>query len=294
MAANVRYRGTYYNTTGTYSTWIIEILDTESVAGVTNVEITRPNESFEGLTQDLKPGIYPASLTFGMYMRSSPKVKQGVTYGASIGILTDIASSPEGRFLARLKKDGAIHFVGPIIYDQCSYTDESIPLLNITAVDGLNRWQTTDYISQVGDLRYYSRTLKSFVYDPLPLSYDGPLTGACYTIIEHIVNNSPAPVGGGVLYTATTTWAWREIYAVDSPGSGWVFQGNSRWAHEVSYTNEVETEFVDSRYHLTRDVDDEKHRTILEYFNRAMVATKMDGEYVSPVSYTHLTLPTID
>ena len=284
MAANVRYRGTYYNTTGTLYTHLIEILDTEAVAGITNVEVTQPNESFEGLTQDLKPGIYPASLTFGMYMRSSPKVKSGKTYGAIIGILDDIADSAEGRFLVRHTINGTVVFVGPMIYDQCSYTDESIPLLNVTAVDGMNRWQTTDYLTGVGSLNYYSRTQKSFTYDPTPLSYDGPLTGASYTLIEHIVNNSPAPggVGGGVLYTATTTWVWWEIRRTESPGAGWVFQGEGLWTRQVSYDNEQETELVDSRYHLTRDIIDEKKITVLEYFTRAIAETKMTGEYVSP------------
>ena len=278
MAANVRYRSTYYNTTGTPTTWIIEILDTESVAGVVKFQTdASPNESFEGLSDNLNPGIYPSMIQFGMYLRSTPRTIGANVYGTTIDFVDDIISSAEGRFLAKLYKDGVMHFVGPIIYDQCSYSDESIPLLSITAVDGLNRLSTTDYVSQVGELRYYSRTQKSFVYDNSPLLYDGIVSPV--TLIEHIVENSPAGVGGGVLYTATTTWVWREIYAIDSPGAGWTFQGQGRWTTEVDYTNELITEFVDSRYHLTRDIDDAKHRTVAEFMYRAMLETKMDGEY---------------
>lgn len=285
MAANVRYRSVYYNTTGTSVQWTLEILDTEPVGQVFNFESTKPDESFEGLTRDLKPGVYPSSLKFGMFIREAPRVVGSTTFGPSSSFIDDIATAAEGRFLARLYKDGAMVFVGPIIYDQCSWEDGADPyLMNITAVDGMNRWQTTDYLTNIGDVKYYSRTQKSFVYSSTPLTYDGPLVGASYTIIEHIVNNSPAPggVGGGVLYTATTTWAWREIYRVESPGTGWVFQGNSRWAHEVSYTNEQTTEFLDSRYHLTRDVDEEKKRTVLELVTRAIAETNMTGEYISP------------
>lgn len=58
--------------------------------------------------------------------------------------------------------------------------------------------------------------------------------------------------------------------------------GQGLWAKSVPYTNEVITEDVGVRYHLTRDIDDEKHRTILEYISRAMFETKMTGEYASP------------
>ena len=277
MAANVRYRGTYYNTTGTLYTHLIEILDTEAVAGITNVEVTQPNESFEGLTQDLKPGIYPASLTFGMYMRSSPKVKSGKTYGASIGILDDIADSAEGRFLVRHTINGTVVFVGPMIYDQCSYTDESIPLLNVTAVDGMNRWQTTDYVSEVGQLVYYTVEDVITTYDNSTLLYDGPITGVTMTVVEHTVDKTYSNA-----WTVKTTFVHREIFSINSPGTGWVFQGEGKWAKIVSGTNAVTTDNGPVSYKYTLDIDDEVHRTVLEYFTRAITETNMAGEYASP------------
>lgn len=280
MAANVRYRATYYNTTGTSVTSVIEILDTEAVAQVINVETSgSPNESFEGLTQDLKPGIYPSSLRFGIYLRSSPKVRNGVTYGPSIGLLTDISTSAEGRFLARYKRDGVIHFVGPIIWDQSSYTDEDNPLLSITAVDGLNRWQTTDYISEVGQLVYYSKAVHIGAYDTSPQLYDGPIVSIpTMTVLDHSVSIR----AGGAAWFVTTTWVHREVYSINSPGSGWVSQGQGLWAKSVDYTNEVITEDAPNTYKLTRDIDDEKHRTVSEYLERAIFETDMTGEYIAP------------
>ncbi len=89
MAANIRYRGTFYNTPNAgspASTQKIEILDTESVAGVTAIQITQVDISFEGLTVDLKPGVFPTSVRFGLYLRTTPEVAFGVTYGVSYGI----------------------------------------------------------------------------------------------------------------------------------------------------------------------------------------------------------------
>ena len=280
MAANVRYRGTYYNTTGTIVSQTIEILDTEPVSQIINVELSgSPDESFEGLTQDLKPGIYPTSLTFGMYLRSTPKTKGGTTYGPSIGILTDIATSAEGRFLARYSRDGIVHFVGPIIWDQSSYSDEDIPLLQITAVDGMNRLQTVDYRSEVGEIVYYSTKDIITAYDDSPLLYDGPITGVSpMTVIEHTV--TPAGLFGA--FVAITTFAHREIFSINSPGTGWVFQGQGKWAKTITGSNAVITDNGPVSYHYTLDIDDNKHRTIAEYFKRAIVETNMTGEYISP------------
>lgn len=286
MAANVRYRSTFYNTTASGSgnrTGILEILDMEAVAGITQFQSHVPDESFQGLTHDFRPGVYPTTLRFDMALRPTPKTIMGVTYGATAGFVDDIIDADEGRFLARLTIDGVVEFVGPIIYDQCSYEDADIPWLRITAVDGMARWSTEDYISEIGQIKYYSRTRKSFTYDPLPLSYDGPLIGGAYTLVEHIVENSPTNVGDGVLYTATTTWAWRELYSKTAPaGAGWVYQGNARYTIALTYTNEVITELVDSKYHLTRDIDDDHHRTLIEYIIRAIALTRMGGEYADP------------
>jgi len=283
--ANVRYRSTYYNTTGTGVTWTLEILDTESVAQVINFQSTVPNDSFEGLTADLKPGVYPASLKFGMYLRSTPKVIQGVTYGPTIGILTDIATSAEGRFLARLQYNGVVHFVGPIIWDQSSYTDEDIPLLQVTAVDGMNRWQTTDYVSEVGQLVYYSTSLTDNIYDTVPLTYDGPIIGGAFTLIEYTADGEDL-TNAGATCRKIATFVHREIYSINSPGAGWVSQGQGKWAKAVPYTNEQFVEIITNpntkRYHFTRDIDDEKHRNVSEIFYKAMVETNMAGEYISP------------
>lgn len=224
MAANVRYRSTYYNTTGTSTLNRIDVLDTEAVGDIVNFSSTRPMDEFEGLTQDLKPGIYPSSFKFGMYIRETPAILTGTSMGVNSDFITDIAESAEGRFLVAHYIDDVLDFIGPIIYDQCSYEDFGEPyLLNITAVDGLNRWQTTDYISEVGQLRYYSRTSWISSYDNSTLTYDGPITGVSpMTVFEHSVDKM---LGVSSLWRSMTTFVHREVYSITSPGSGWVDQG---------------------------------------------------------------------
>jgi hypothetical protein len=283
MAANVRYSSTYYNTpggvSGTTITRRVEILDTEAVASVTQFQGTKPELSFEGLTVDLKPGIYPTSLSFGMYLRSTPKIINGVSWGTTYGILADIAEAAEGRFFAALYDDDVLQFIGPIIYDQCTWSDEEIPLLQITAVDGMARWSSEDYVSQVGQLVYYSMIDSTDAgYDNSPLLYDGPIVGVSpMTVLEHTVERHV--VGSFTYWTQVTTFVHREIYSINSPGTGWVDQGQGLWAKSVPYTNEVEEETAPVSYHLTRDIDDEKHRTVAEIFQRAIQQTKMTGEY---------------
>ncbi len=273
MAANVRYRMIYYNTTGDPVTWKLEILDTETVAAVVNAQCTTPVESYEGLTENLNPGIYPSSLTFGMYLRTTTVVRNGVTIGNNSGFWDEVLGAAEGRFLARYYKDDVFQFVGPIIYDQCSKTDESIPLMTITAVDGLNRLKTTDYISEVGQIKYYTKKDYLTSYDDSPLLYDGPTTGITAIVVNHTVNYL------GVVWLAITTFAYREVFSINSPGVDWEFQGEGRWAKEIDYTNEIITDNNPESYSLTRDIDDEKHRLVTEYIQRALFETKMTDEY---------------
>lgn len=279
MAANVRYRSIYFNTSGDSITRKIEILDTEAVAQVINFQSTKPDLSFEGLTVDLKPGVYPTSLKFGMYLRSTAKVLGGTTYGITSGILTDIAAAAEGRFFAALYDDYGsgyeLQFIGPIIYDQCVWGDDDIPLLSITAVDGMARWTSEKYISEVGQLRYWSRSGLISPYDNSTLTYDGPTTGVSVIVSEHTVTRQ-GPLN---IWNVKTTWVYREIYSITSPGTGWVDQTQGRWCKAVAYDNETITEDVGESYKLTRDIDDERHRTIAEVFKRAINETKMTGEY---------------
>lgn len=279
MGASVRYRSTYYNTTGPETQCTIEILDSEWGEFVTNFSSTRPIESYEGLTQDLKPGIYGNTFKFGMMIRSSPKVITGTTMGVTDDFIEDIFTAAEGRFLVRYYQDGVLHFVGPIIYDQCSYEDLSEPYeLSITAVDGLNRWKTVDYVSLVGQLAYYTKTERTHIYDTIPLIYDGPITGVSILTLEHVVNAEGVGTAASDVQKKTT-FVHREVYSINSPGTGWVFQGQGLWAKAVDYTNEVETEIVNEYYRLTRDIDDEKHRVATEYIERAMFETNMTTEY---------------
>ena len=279
MAANVRYRSIYYNTSGDSITRKIEILDTEAVAQVINFQSTKPDLSFEGLTVDLKPGVYPTSLKFGMYLRSVARVLDGTTYGITSGILTDIAEAAEGRFFAALYDDYGsgyeLQFIGPIIYDQCVWGDDDIPLLSITAVDGMARWTSEKYVSEVGQLRYWSRTKRIPAYDNSTLIYDGPTIGVSVIVSEHSVTTLAA----GLSWDVVTTWVYRETYSINSPGTGWVDQTQGRWCKAVAYDNEIITEDPGESYKLTRDIDDEKHRTVAEVFKRAILETKMTGEY---------------
>lgn len=282
MAANVRYRSIFYNTTNTGSgdvTWTIEILDTEAVAQVHNFETDgHPDESFEGLTTDLRPGVYPSNLKFGMYIRSVPNNDKGTTFGPNESFITDLFAAAEGRFLVRYYKGEDLQFVGPIIQDQCSYEDASEPyLLHITAVDGMAKWDSEDYVSEVGQIVYYSQKGTIFAYDTSTLLYDGLITEVI--VISHSVEQvSVAPAAWGQI----TTFAHRQVYSKNSPGTGWVFQGEGLWAKELTYTNEVETETVGERYLLTRDIDDDAHRTVAEYIKRAIAETRMTDEYPDP------------
>lgn len=280
MPANVRYRCTYYNTTGSvdgdYVSWKLEILDTEAVSGVITFQSTTPTEDFEGISTTFEPGIYTSSLKFGIYLRTTPKTIQGKTFGLTADLWVDILTAAEGRFLVRYYKNDVLQFVGPIIYDQCSKTDEDIPLMNITAIDGLARLKTTDYVSQIGQIKYYNKKGIINPYDTSPLLYDGPTTGLTIPVIEHTVR----PLHGLTDYfIVETTWAYREMFSITSPGSGWVSQGEGRWAKAVAYSNEQELETPGVNYKLTRDIDDEKHRTVAEYIQRALVETKMSDEY---------------
>ena len=288
MGANTRYRGTYYNTTATGTgnrTMKIEILDTETVASVTKVQIMSVDESFEGLDEDLRPGVFPSSFKFTMAIRNAPKTIGAHVYGTNSDFITDIFTSPEGRFLVRLLIDDVMVGIYTLIYDQCSYEDVAYPfILQITAVDGLTRLQTEKYVSEVGQIVYYSM-IDSLdppdTYDTTPLLYDGPITGVTpMTVIEHTVQRHV--VGNLTYWTQVTTFAHREIYAKKSPGTGWVYQGEGKWAKSVPTTNEIETEDVGISYHLTRDIDDDRHRPISEIFKRAIQATNLTSEYPDP------------
>lgn len=281
MAANVRYRGTFYNTTvtGTGSrTMKVEILDTEAVAQVINMHVKDPDESFEGLSEDLKPGVYTSSFSFQMILRSSPKAIGGITYGITDDLVTDILTAPEGRFLVRLLIDDVMVFIGPMIYDQCSYEDDDTPWMNITAVDGLTRLLNEPYVSEVGQIVYKDCTYYSFIYSNTPSS--ACLSGSEWVLISHSVESHTA--GSDTLYRKISTYARRQIYAKSSPGTGWVDQGEGLWAKPLTYTNEVIEETVNVSYMLSRDIDDDRHRTVAEYFKRAMAATQMSGEYPDP------------
>ena len=280
MAANIRYRSTFYNTTitgsgGTPITRKIEILDTESVAGVVNFEGVGLDMSFEGLSQDLKPGVQTSSIQFGMYLRTTPEAKKGVTYGITDDILVDIAGAVEGRFLVAVYDNDVLKFIGPMIYDQCTWSDESVPLMRITAVCGLTRWSTEDYISEVGQIVYYSKSGAISPYDTFPPGFDGP-EATDWIVVEHKVTQV------AFLWWSTTTWARREVYSKNSPGAGWTSVGGGKWVKKLTYTNETEEEDPGVSYLFTRDIDDEKHRTLIEFFTRGMEKTKMTGEYPDP------------
>lgn len=266
----------YYNTPNDGSppvTWKLEILDTETVSQVINCHCTTPIESFEGLTENLNPGIYPSSLTFGIYLRSTVVYFGETTFGINDFFWDDVLGAAEGRFLARYYKDDVLQFVGPIIYDQCSKTDESIPLMTITAVDGLNRLKTTDYISEVGQIVYYTQKKIIDTYDDSPLLYDGLITEVI--VVSHYVDE----LSIGNTWLVATTFAHREVFSINSPGTDWVFQGQGRWAKTLDYTNEIITDNSPASYYFTRDIDDEKHRVVTEYIQRALFETKMTDEY---------------
>lgn len=274
-----RYRSTYYNTTGDSVQWTIEICDTEMTSQVIRFESHEPTFSYEGLTQDLKSGIYPSSFKFGMYIRESPKNIGGYVYGPSHSFVQDLFESNEGRFRVKLYKDGQIYFIGVILPDECSFEDFEDPyLMQITAVDGLYRLRSEDYVSVSGNINYVTLEAHGIFneeFDSTPLS--AGLVGTEWVLIEHLSLLQDA--GGGLeVSSRKTTYARYEQYAVESPGTGWVSQGSNLWAKEVAYDNEVIINESD-RYHLTRDIDDDKFRTISEYFQRAMEIIPCWDEY---------------
>lgn len=278
-AANIRFRSIYYNTTGASIEWKIEILDTEPVAQVINFESTEPVISFEGLTQDLKPGIYPSTLKFGMFVRDAPFAKGGVTYGPSASIISDLLGSNEGRFLVKVYRDGDLYYCGIILPDQSQYEDNASPyLLSITVADGLYRWKDKSYLSLFGRLEY--ATCEEYDEQPgtpnsTPLNTC--LTGTEWVLIEHYsvaYGDGQEPEG----VQRTSTYARRTQYATESPGTGWVDQGDGLWAKEVTYANEVIIDEPDL-YHLTRDIENSTHRVITDLFQNAIEATGLGDEY---------------
>jgi hypothetical protein len=277
MAANVRYRSTYYNTTGPSKLNRIDILDTEPVGAIVNFSSTKPTIEFEGITQDLKPGVYTSSFRFGMYIRETPAILTGTSMGVNSDFITDILSAAEGRFLVAHYVDDELDFIGPIIYDQCTYEDFAEPyLLNITAIDGMARWSSEDYVSEVGQIKY--RTCKSFSFSYSSTPNDTCLDGDEWVMVENRID-SKLQSNGNILFSKATTYARREVYAKTSPGTGWVDQGQGLWVKEVTYTNEtIDTDGV-HYYLLTRDIDDDRHRPLSEYFKRAIQVTNMTGEY---------------
>lgn len=281
-AGNVRFRSIYYNTTGAAIEWKIEILDTEPVTQIFNFESTEPVISFEGLTQDLKPGIYPSTLKFGMYVRDAPFAKGGVTYGPSSSIINDLLTSNEGRFLVKVYRDNVLYYCGIILPDQSQYEDSASPyLLSITVADGLYRWKDKSYLSLFGRLEY--ATCEE--YDEQPGSpsstpLDTCLEGTEWVLVEHYsvaYGDGQEPEG----VQRTSTYARRVQYATESPGTGWVSQGEGLWAKEITYSNEVIVNETDL-YHLTRDIDNSTHRVITDLFENAINAIGLGDEYASP------------
>lgn len=279
-AGNVRFRSQYYNTTGDSVLWTLDILDTEPTNGqIINFESTEPVLNFEGLTQDLKPGIYPTTLKFGMFVRDTPVNNNGRTFGPSASIITDLLASNEGRFRVKLYKGELLHFCGIILPDQCQYEDNYEPyLLSISAADGLYKLKDKSYYSLYGSLNYVTCSEVSdqnVVPDTTPLI--DCLEGTEWVMIEHFSvttrNDQDSP---GT--STNTTYARRQQYSSSSPGTGWVDQGDGLWAKEIEYENEVVTSDTEV-YHLTRDVVDSTHRIISNIFGDCLSAMGLDDEY---------------
>lgn len=287
-AGSVRFRSTYYNTTGDPIEWQIDVLDTEPVAQIIKFESTEPVISFEGLTQDLKPGIYPSTLKFGFFVRDTIFTKGGVNYGPSASIISDLLTSNEGRFRVKVYRDGALYYCGIILPDQCQYEDEASPyLLSITAADGLYRWKDRNFIVPFGKLEYV--TLTEDDYDNGPAYKEDPLTdglvGTEWVMIEHYSIVAEYSIDLQHTYTATT-YARHVQYLSESPGDGWVLQDNGLWAKEATYDNEVITTVPGaegSYYHLTRDLTSGYDQPLNEIIEQLMPFTGLVDEYPSPV-----------
>jgi hypothetical protein len=288
----VAYRSIYYNTNKTSATWQIDILDTEVDEGQTIRFRTdkSPSLKFSGLPQDLKPGIYPTTLSFGMYLLGSPRVYKvsgvNVTHGPSEGFITDLFASNEGRFHVKVYKDSVHVFTGTILPDQCSFNDEWEPLFSIQAADGLYKLGYVDYISEIGSIQY--ATLEATddnagtEFSDVPLEDD--LEGTEWVLIEHfselVVEANPISLHS----SRVSTYARYEQYSILSPGSGWVDQGDSLWAKPVEYFNEI---IVDEAqvYHLTRDIDNNVMRPLDEYIRRAFSYIPAKDEYGAECMY---------
>lgn len=278
--AYVRFRSTHYNTSGPEIEWTYEILDTEPVAQVINFESNDPNISFEGLTTEMKPGIYPTTVRFQFYVRSAPKLIGAKVYGPSESIITDLLTSEEGRFRVKIYKNGALYFVGIILPDQSTYEDGYYPyVLNITAADGLYRLKDKSYLLPFGELETItcSEILQlTGTAQSTPLSTC--LEGTEWTLIEHY-----SAVEEYTPYQQTTsvssTYARWVQFAFENPGDGWVLQADGKYAKAPTYTNENILIDGVSLYHLTRDIADPQFRTVTEMITALIGYIGLGEEY---------------
>lgn len=271
----VRFNSEYYNTRGDNVLWEIEIYDTIG-SGITLPlrTVSDPVEEYEGVPEDLIPGVYPTRLSFAVYMEN----------GTHEGLITDLAAGDEQRFIVRAKKDGVLFFIGYILLDQCQEEDQWYPFIfNIVAADGLFRLGSEKYVPPRGEIQYNSLThIEYDVGNPVPDTApvtDGTVgAGTGWTMIEHYssVNNYDPGTHGNV--ERITTYARKFQYAINSPGVGWYDQGGGLWTIEVPYTNETiinESQY----YHLIRDIDDDPRRTIIEFFHDGLTRIGLASEY---------------
>lgn len=276
MPAYVRWQSEYHNTSNADVLWRIDIVDTQGGGGIAIPFRTAPDpqEQFEGIPQDLRPGIYPTSFSFGMF----------IEHGLQEEIIELIAEGDEERFIVNVYKDYVFQFSGFIMADQCNYEHEWYPyIFNIEATDGCFRLASEDYVPARGQLEY--KTASDITYnvgaaipDPDPVD-DGEVgAGTGWTMLEHysVVFNYDAGDVGDV--ERQTTYVRKFIYAINSPGGAWFDQGSGYWTTTVDYTNE-QIEEINNEYHLTRDIDDDPQRTILEYIQVAMDATGLSTQY---------------
>jgi len=268
----VRYRCTHYNTTGASTQWTVDIIDTVGT-GLTQTAIIAqdPEEDFQGLPQDMIPGIYPTSYRFQFMI-------QNVQHEF---FRDDVFEGDEERFIVKVYRAGVIQFIGWILADQCSYEDAYYPyVFNIEAVDGLYKLSSVQYRASNEKFNYYTITVDDFA----TLSYtttfltDGNVGGTTqWTVIEHFSDYFDEPDGYGTSHTYTT-YARMEQYAASSPGTGWVDQGGGLWAKAATYSNEL-IEDTGTFYHLTRDIDDEPRKTIAQYMFECLTETGLKDEY---------------
>lgn len=207
----VRYRSQIVNTSG--ATWRIDVHDTQYGGSVVAFDTDRDSiqRSLRGENQERHSPFLAAEIKFVMQI-ATPQHED---------FITDLATSPEGRFSIALFRNGSLHNVGIVLSDIARIEDKYYPYgFSITATDGMGVLKTIPYMDTNGPyegeeriVNHIANCLKKIPHVP---TWWGNATAFLRTTVDYYEENFTSSFDDDPLWQ---TWLnHRTFYKIDTDG----------------------------------------------------------------------------